>query len=55
MLFYGRSTYNTGLILRAQQRQMSRGSHNIVLGVMRVHVKRKDEEVERNMAFSHFF
>ena len=32
MLFYGRSTCDTGLVSRAQQSQMSRGQHNIVLG-----------------------
>ena len=49
MLFYGRSTCDTGLISRAQQRQMSRGPHNIVLGGMGMRVKRKDEEIERSM------
>ena len=47
MLFYGRSTCDTG--------QMSRGPHNIVLGGMRVRVKRTDEEVERSMVFNHLF
>ena len=55
MLFYGRSTYDTGMISRAQQRQMSRGPHDIVLGGMRVPVKRTDEEVERSMVFNHIF
>ena len=32
MLFYGRSTCDTGLISRAQQSQMSHGPHSIVLG-----------------------
>ena len=49
MLFYGRSTYDTGLTSRAQQRQMSRGPYNIVLGGMGMRVKRKDEEIERSM------
>ena len=51
MLFYGRSTCDIGLISRAQQRQMSRGPYNIVLGGMGVRVKRKDQEVERSMVF----
>ena len=55
MLFYGRSKCDTGLISLALQRQMSRGPHDIVLGGMRVPVKRKDEEVERNMVFNHIF
>ena len=55
MLFYGRSTCDTGLISRAQQHQMSRRPHNIVLGGIGVRVKRKDEEVERSMVFNHIF
>ena len=55
MLFYGGSTCDTGLISRAQQSQMSRGPHNIVLGGMGVRVKRTGEEVERSMVFNHSF
>ena len=55
MLFYGRSSCDTGLISRAQQSQMSRGPHNIALDGMGVRVKRKDEEVERSMVFNHLF
>ena len=55
MLFYGRSTCDTGLISLAQQRQMFRGPHNIVIGGMGVRVKRTNEEVERSMAFNHFY
>ena len=40
---------------RAQQSQMSRRPHNIVIGGMGVLVKRTDEEVERSMVFNHFF
>ena len=38
-----------------QQRQISRGPHNIVLGGMGVRVKRMDEEVERRMVVNHCF
>ena len=55
MLFYERSTCDTGQILREQQRQMSRGAHKIVIGGMGVRVKRTVEEVERSMVFNHFF
>ena len=55
MLFYGRSTWDTGLTSLAQQRQMSCGPHNIVIRGMGVRVKRKDEEVERSMVFNHIF
>ena len=56
MLFYGRSTCDTGLISLALQRQMSRRPHNIVLGVgIGVRVKRTDEEVERSMVVYHIF
>ena len=54
MMLYGRSTCDTGLISRAQQRQMSCRPHNIVLGEMGVRVKGKDEEVERSVVFNHF-
>ena len=54
MLFYGRSTCDTGLISRAQKSQMSSGPH-IILGGMGVRVKRTDEEVERSMVFNHYF
>ena len=55
MLFYGRSTCDTGLISLALQRQMSHGPHNIAIGGMGVRVKRTDEEVERSMAVNHIF
>ena len=55
MLFYGRSTCDTGLISLALQRQMSRGPQNIAIGGMGVRVKRTDEEVERSMVFNHIF
>ena len=49
MLFYGRSTCDTGLILLSLQRQISRRPNTILLGGMRVRVKRTDEEVKRSM------
>ena len=53
-MFYEQSKCDTGLISHVQQFQMSCGPHNIVLGGMGVHVKHKDEEVERSMVFNHF-
>ena len=55
MLFYGRSSCDTGLISLALQRQMSRRPHSIVIGGMGVRVKRTDEEGERSMVDNHIF
>ena len=55
MVCYGRSACDSGLNSRVQQRRLSRGPYNFVLGWMGVRVKHKDEEVERSMVFNNCF